>query len=57
MTRAETKPDLVLIHGWGLGNLAWSAVLPALMQRFSVHLLDLPGYRPLQPAWINSLQT
>ena len=39
------KPDLVLLHGWGLGSNAWQPVLPALKQRFSVHPFSLPGYR------------
>lgn len=38
------KPDLVLIHGWGLGPQAWSAALPALAMRFDVTSLALPGY-------------
>lgn len=44
MTHSEAKPDLVLIHGWGLGNVAWNEALPALQQRFKVHALALPGY-------------
>ena len=37
-------PNLVLVHGWGLGNTAWDDVLPALTQRFHVHRFTLPGY-------------
>ena len=37
-------PNLVLVHGWGLGNTAWKTMLPALTQRFRVHLFTLPGY-------------
>ena len=44
MTHDEAMPDLFLIHGWGLGNLAWSDALPALQQRFKLHPLALPGY-------------
>ena len=44
MTHRETKPDLFLIHGWGLGNVAWGEALSALQQRFNVHPLALPGY-------------
>lgn len=40
-----TKPDLVLLHGWGLGSNAWQPALPALRQRFKVHPFSLPGYR------------
>ena len=45
MTNAATKPDLVLLHGWGLGSDAWQPALPALRQRFKVHPFSLPGYR------------
>jgi len=44
MTHREAKPDLFLIHGWGLGNAAWGDALPALRQRCNVHLQALPGY-------------
>ena len=41
---ATATPDLVLIHGWGLGPMAWRAALPALETRFTVTSLALPGY-------------
>ncbi len=44
MTHDAARPELFLIHGWGLGNVAWNDALPALQQRFNVHLLTLPGY-------------
>lgn len=44
MNSTPAKPDLALIHGWGLGQTVWQPVLPALAQRFNVHLLALPGY-------------
>ena len=44
MTHAQAKPNLVLLHGWGLGNCAWDAALPALAERFQVHRLACPGY-------------
>jgi pimeloyl-[acyl-carrier protein] methyl ester esterase len=38
-------PELVLIHGWGLGSFAWEAAMPALAaRRFKVHRVSLPGY-------------
>ena len=40
----ERVPDLVLIHGWGLGRAAWDDVLPLLTARFRVHRASLPGY-------------
>ena len=37
-------PDIVLLHGWGLGSAIWAPVVDALAQRCRVHLIDLPGY-------------
>lgn len=37
-------PDLALVHGWGLGNAAWDAVLPLLGRSLRVHRVSLPGY-------------
>jgi len=45
MTNAAVKPNLVLLHGWGLGSNAWQPALPALQKRFTVHPFSLPGYR------------
>lgn len=36
-------PDLVLVHGWPLHSATWRAIVPALAERFTVHLFDLPG--------------
>ncbi len=44
MSESQTKPDLALIHGWGLGNSAWQPLLPALATHFRLHLVSLPGY-------------
>ena len=44
MSDIDHRQNLVLVHGWGLGNTAWEAVLPALTQRFHVHLFTFPGY-------------
>ena len=38
------RPELVLLHGWGLGSAIWSPCLPALTETVSPHLADLPGY-------------
>jgi pimeloyl-[acyl-carrier protein] methyl ester esterase len=37
-------PPLVLLHGWGLHGGLFTPLLPLLMQRFSVHVVDLPGH-------------
>ena len=36
--------DLVLLHGWGMHGGVWAGVVPALAQRYRVHVVDLPGY-------------
>lgn len=37
-------PDLVLLHGWGLHGGVWAPMLPALVDRFRVTTIDLPGH-------------
>ena len=45
MTRIVGKrPELALIHGWGLDSAVWEPLLPGLSKRSRVHLIDLPGY-------------
>lgn len=44
MAPRTATPDLVLLHGWGLGPGAWGAALPALEARFAVRSLAVPGY-------------
>ena len=44
MSNMNLKPDLALIHGWGLGSSVWHTLLPALKERFRIHLVSLPGY-------------
>ena len=39
-----TRPDLVLIHGWGMHRGVWSPCLDALREVADVRLADLPGY-------------
>lgn len=39
----EHAPDLVLLHGWGLHSVVWDPVVPALLERFQVTVIDLPG--------------
>ncbi len=39
----EQAPDLVLLHGWGLHSIVWDDVMPALLERFRVTVIDLPG--------------
>ncbi len=53
----ENKPELVLIHGWGLGPAAWDAARPALEARFNVTSLALPGYGDAAPEPVSFIET
>lgn len=48
LTDQERKPDLVLLHGWGVDNRIWQPVLPHLERYFNLHLIDFPGYGTAQ---------
>lgn len=37
-------PDLVLLHGWGLHGGVWGPLTERLADRFTLHLVDLPGH-------------
>ena len=39
----ETAEDIVLIHGWGLHAIVFDDIVPALLARFRVTVVDLPG--------------
>ena len=51
------KPELVLIHGWGLGPAAWDVARPALEARFNVISLALPGYGDAAPESVSFAET
>ena len=36
-------PDVVFIHGWPLSSATWRDVVAAMQNRFTCHLIDLPG--------------
>ncbi len=36
-------PELVFVHGWPLHSATYRAVVPALVDSFTCHLIDLPG--------------
>ena len=38
------KPDLALIHGWGLGSGVWQTCAGQLESVARIHRVDLPGY-------------
>jgi pimeloyl-[acyl-carrier protein] methyl ester esterase len=35
--------DLVLLHGWGMNSHVWDAVMPGLLRRHRVTVIDMPG--------------
>lgn len=37
-------PPLVLLHGWAMHSGLFAPLLPRLVDRFRVHLVDLPGH-------------
>lgn len=37
------KPEMVLLHGWGMSSAVWGAFADALSECFSLTLIDLPG--------------
>jgi pimeloyl-[acyl-carrier protein] methyl ester esterase len=37
-------PDIVLLHGWGVGAGVWCDLAQALSRQYRVHAVDLPGY-------------
>jgi pimeloyl-[acyl-carrier protein] methyl ester esterase len=40
----SSKKNLYLAHGWGMPSAVWTPILPQLEQRFTVQIIDLPGY-------------
>lgn len=38
------RPQLVLLHGWGMHGGLWQPLLPALCQTATVTVVDLPGH-------------
>jgi len=42
-TKQGRGPDLLFIHGWPLNGLTWRNVVPHLSDRFTCHVIDLPG--------------
>lgn len=43
-------PDLVMLHGWSMHSGVWLSLAEGLSQRYTLHLVDLPGhgYSPWQ---------
>lgn len=37
-------PSLALLHGWGLNGAVWNGLRDTLAERFTLHIVDLPGH-------------
>jgi haloacetate dehalogenase len=44
LRRRGTGPPVLLLHGFPQTHVAWHLVAPALVERFTVIVADLPGY-------------
>ena len=44
VAEGEDAPEMVLIHGWGLHSVVWDNIMPALLEKFQVTVIDLPGF-------------
>lgn len=42
-TAGDDVEHLTLLHDWGLHSIAWDDLMPALLERFQVTVVDLPG--------------
>lgn len=48
-------PNLTLLHGWGLNGAVWNGVRDALAERYTLHIIDLPGHGRSQGAPVTTL--
>jgi len=48
-------PNLTLLHGWGLNGAVWNGVRDALAERYTLHIIDLPGHGRSQGAAVTTL--
>lgn len=49
------KPNLTMLHGWGLNGAVWNGVRDQLAQHFALHIIDLPGHGKSQGVPVTSL--
>ena len=42
--QGEAASEIVLIHGWGLHAVVWDNIMPVLLSRFQVTVVELPGF-------------
>ncbi|MEO8752462.1 MAG: pimeloyl-ACP methyl ester esterase BioH [Casimicrobiaceae bacterium] len=55
---AGAGPPLVLLHGWAMHGGLFAPLVPALAQRFSVSVVDLPGHgysAPVAPFTLDAI--
>lgn len=50
---SQSRPDLVLVHGWGMNPAVWAPLEKRLKPHFEVHCPALPGHggMPMIPGW------
>ena len=48
-------PNLTMLHGWGFNGAVWNGVRVALAERYTLHIIDLPGHGHSQGAMTDSL--
>ncbi len=48
-------PNLTMLHGWGLNGAVFDGVRDALAERYTLHIVDLPGHGRSQAARITTL--
>ena len=44
VAEGEDAPEMVLVHGWGLHSVVWDNIMPTLLEKFKVTVVDLPGF-------------
>ncbi len=37
-------PNLTMLHGWGLNGAVWNGLRDTLAERYTLHIVDLPGH-------------
>lgn len=42
-TQCPHATPVVLLHGWGMHSLVWDGIIPALLEKHPVIVIDLPG--------------
>lgn len=48
-------PNLTMLHGWGLNGAVWNGVRDRLAERYTLHIVDLPGHGHSQGIRITTL--